>query len=40
MHLLTTEALDRDQWKEMDNQLTVATTVPQGTTDWGGYFNL
>jgi hypothetical protein len=33
MHTLTTEALERDQWKEMNNEFAVATTVPQGTTD-------
>jgi hypothetical protein len=33
MHALTTEALDKDHWKEMVNNFTVATTVPQGTTD-------
>jgi len=36
MHALTTEALDKDHWKEMVNDFTVATTVPQGTTDLGG----
>jgi hypothetical protein len=36
VHALTTEVLDRDHWKEMVNELAVATTVPQGTTDRGG----
>jgi hypothetical protein len=36
VHTLTTEALDRDLWKEVDNEFAVATTVPQGSTDWGG----
>jgi hypothetical protein len=39
IHAFTTEALDRDQWKEVDNEFTVATTVPQGSTDWGEEIN-
>jgi hypothetical protein len=33
MLALTTEALDRDHWEEMDNELAVTTTVPQETTE-------
>jgi hypothetical protein len=33
MHALTKEALERDHWKEVVNELAVATTVPQETTE-------